>query len=193
MNSTNPAHPLQVLGISGSLRGDSHNTTALRAVAALADPTIRLTMWNGLVGIPPFCEDHESEPAPAVRDLRTAFAEADSLLISTPEYNGSIPGQLKNALDWASRPYGASALSGKPVTIMSASPSAYGAQWAQDDLRKILTTCGAQVTVFSLAISQAHTAFRPDDVPHDPELHESLLTLLHHIRPSTRDTSAARR
>lgn len=181
MNSPMTTHPLRVLGISGSLRADSHNTAALRAVAALAGPAVSLTLWDGLAGIPPFCEDHESDPGPAVRDLSAALTAADALLISTPEYNASVPGQLKNALDWASRPYGQSPLTGKVTTIISASPSAYGGQWAQDDLRKILTTCGAHVTDYSLAIPQAHTAFRPDDIPHDPDLHEKLRDLPNHL------------
>ncbi|MFK0295438.1 NADPH-dependent FMN reductase [Streptomyces sp. NPDC090442] len=176
-----PGRPVRVLGISGSLRVDSHNTAALRAVAALANPAVQLTLFDGLAAIPPFCEDCENDPAPAVEELRSALREADALLISTPEYNSTVPGQLKNALDWASRPYGDSPLTGKTTTLISASPSAYGAQWAQDDLRKILTTCGAHVTDHSLAIPEAHTAFGPDGLPHHPDLHTNLATLLHHL------------
>lgn len=177
-----PGGPIRVLGISGSLRAGSHNTTALRAVAALAGPAIRFTLFNDLAAIPPFCEDHENAPIPAVEDLRAALHAADALLIATPEYNATIPGQLKNALDWASRPYGTSALTGKTTTLISASPSTHGAQWAQDDLRKILTTCGAHVTDHGLAIPRAHTAFGPDGHPLHPDLHTNLATLLDHLR-----------
>ncbi|WP_102924710.1 NAD(P)H-dependent oxidoreductase [Streptomyces noursei] len=96
MNTT--TRPLRVLGISGSLRADSFNTAALRATAAPAGPAIGLHIWDGLGAVPPFCEDHEGPPAPAGDHLRTALGQADALLVATPEYSSSIPGQLKNAL-----------------------------------------------------------------------------------------------
>lgn len=95
-----------ILGISGSLRRDSHNARLLRAAARKLAPWARLCVWDGLAAIPPFNVDHEDRPAPAaVRRLRDAIAGADAVLISTPEYNASFPGQLKNALDWVSCPY----------------------------------------------------------------------------------------
>ena len=97
---------MRVLGISGSLRRDSHNTRLLRAAAELLPPGAELVLFDGLAAVPPYDEDADVEPAPAgVRALRDAIAAADALLISTPEYNASIPGVLKNAIDWASRPF----------------------------------------------------------------------------------------
>ena len=95
---------MRVLGISGSLRRDSHNTKLLRAAEELLPPYAELEIWDGLKGVPPFDEDDEDVPGPAVVSLRKAVAEADLLLFATPEYNASVPGQLKNAVDWLSRP-----------------------------------------------------------------------------------------
>ena len=96
---------MRILGISGSLRRDSHNTRLLRAAAELLPPGAELEVWEQLRDVPPFDEDHESDPAPAVLALREAVEEADAVLFVTPEYNAGIPGQLKNAVDWLSRPY----------------------------------------------------------------------------------------
>src|SRR6266480_1011466 len=106
----------------------------------------------GRPGRPPFSEDLEAAPAPpGVTDLRQVIAEADGLLFATPEYNGSVPGQLKNAIDWASRPPRGSVLQGKPAAVISASPTLNGAAWAQADLRKILKIAGADVCDSGLA------------------------------------------
>src|SRR5947208_16805393 len=96
---------MKVLAISGSLRGASHNTKLLRAAAELFPPYVEFELWDGLKAVPPYDEDDDIDPAPAaVAQLRAAIAGADAVLFATPEYNSSIPGQLKNALDWASRP-----------------------------------------------------------------------------------------
>ena len=101
---------MRVLAISGSLRAASHNTALLRAAAQLAPEGVEVELYHGLDRLPPFNEDHEADlPAPEVARLRDAIATADAVLISTPEYNGTLPGQLKHAIDWASRPYGAGA------------------------------------------------------------------------------------
>src|SRR5213078_3898572 len=100
-------------------------------------------------------EDLDVDPAPeAVRALREAIAGADALLIATPEYNGSVPGALKNALDWASRPHGESALVAKPVAVISSSPSPFGATWAGEHLRRALMLSGAAVVEGELAIGK---------------------------------------
>src|SRR5579864_8009667 len=123
---------MNVLGISGSLRRDSHNAALLRAAGELLPDGVELEVWDGLKAVPPYDEDDDVEPAPAaVADLRDAIAGADAILITTPEYNHSIPGQLKNALDWASRPKLEAALWTKPVAVIGASQSMYGALWAQ--------------------------------------------------------------
>ena len=113
--------------------------------------------------MPPFDEDDERGPAPAaVAELRDAIAGADAVLIATPEYNGSVPGQLKNALDWASRPHATNALRNKPVAVVGASPGGFGAIWAQADLRRILARIGARVVDRDLPVAHAHTLFHDD-------------------------------
>lgn len=97
-----------------------------------------------------------------MQSLRAAINSADALLLATPEYNGSIPGQLKNAIDWASRPPGAGVLGGKPVAVVGASPSRYGASWAQTELRKVLDNAGAHVLEHELTLARADTAFTAD-------------------------------
>lgn len=150
----------RILAISGSLRADSVNTTLLRAAAATAGGTW-VELWNGLGAIPPFNEDGEDDTPASVADMRAAIAGADALLISTPEYNGSIPGQLKNALDWASRPYGDSVLVGKPVTVISASPGDHGGAWAAEHLGKVLHIVGSRVLGASFCLPLADQAFEP--------------------------------
>src|SRR5918996_4167746 len=119
---------MRVLAISGSLRRGSYNTALLRAARDLAPPGVAVELYKGLDAIPAFNEDLEGSPPAAVEDLRGWIAQADALLVATPEYNGSAPGALKNALDWASRPRGTAALVGKPVAVIGASPTAYGAK-----------------------------------------------------------------
>ncbi|SMD24936.1 NADPH-dependent FMN reductase [Kibdelosporangium aridum] len=146
---------MKILAISGSLRADSYSTQLLRTAAGLTS----LQLWNGLATVPPFSEDHEDAPAQAVHDMRAEVAAADALLIATPEYNTTIPGQLKNALDWMSRPYLEGVLVDKPVAVVGVSPSDYGADWAQNDLRKVLKVCGAHVVERHLCIPRADSAF----------------------------------
>lgn len=127
--------PLTILGIAGSLRRKSYNRAALRAAAELLPAGTRLDIIE-LDGIPPFSEDREREPPPEVVELKRRIRAADAVLFSTPEYNYSIPGVLKNAIDWASRPYGDSAWGGKPVAVMGASPGFTGTARAQYHLRQ---------------------------------------------------------
>jgi chromate reductase len=137
---------MKVLGISGSLRRDSHNTNLLRAAAELVDGEVELVVWEGLKAVPPYDEDDDVADAPAaVAELRAAIAGADAVLFATPEYNSSIPGQLKNALDWISRPLATSPLRNKPVAVVGASTGAFGAVWSQAELRKVLAAIGARV------------------------------------------------
>ena len=148
---------MRVLGISGSLRRDSLNSALLRAAAERLPAGAELTTFERLAEIPPYSEDAEAGPAPdAVRELREAIRAADAVLIATPEYNHSLPGQLKNALDWASRPAGKSALSGKPAAAIGASKSMFGAVWAQAELRKVLAAMGGRVVEAELPVAQAN-------------------------------------
>src|SRR6185503_2664810 len=127
--------PIKILGIAGSLRVQSHNRAALRAAMALLPPGVMLEVFD-LDGIPSFNQDDERKPPQKVMDLKARIRAADAVLLATPEYNYSIPGVLKNAIDWASRPYGDSAWNGKPVGIMSASVGAFGGIRAQYQLRQ---------------------------------------------------------
>jgi chromate reductase len=121
---------------------------------------MELEIYEGLRELPPYDQDvQDDEPPRAVRDLRKRISEADALLIATPEYNGSIPGVLKNAVDWASRPFPNNALRGKPVAIVGASTGSYGALWAQTDLRKVLGIAGARVLEGELPVPRAHERF----------------------------------
>jgi chromate reductase len=126
---------VRILGIPGSLRKASFNRAALRAAAELLPPDASLEIFD-LEGIPPFSEDDEQSLPPRVAGLKARIREADAILIATPEYNYSVPGVLKNAIDWASRPYGDSAWEGKPVAIMGASVGATGTARAQYHLRQ---------------------------------------------------------
>jgi chromate reductase, NAD(P)H dehydrogenase (quinone) len=151
---------MQVLGISGSLRSGSHNTNLLRAAAELLGEDVELEVWEGLKAVPPYDEDDDVEPAPAaVAALRAAVAGADAVLFATPEYNSSIPGQLKNAIDWVSRPLATNPLRNKPVAVVGASSGAFGAVWAQAELRKVLAATGARVVEGEVAVGHAPTRF----------------------------------
>ena len=151
---------MKVLGISGSLRRDSHNRGLLLEAAELFPAGVELELYDGLKALPPYDEDDDGEEAdPAVERLRDAVTRADAILIATPEYNSSVPGQLKNAVDWLSRPRGEAALRNKPVAVIGASTGAFGAVWAQAELRKVLASTGARVVDLELPLSKAHEAF----------------------------------
>ena len=135
----------RILAISGSLRQASHNTQLLRLAQEHAPDGVEIVIWDGLAAMPAYNEDLEVDPGEAVEELRAAIADADALLIATPEYNFGVPGALKNALDWASRPYGASPLTGKPTAVIGASPSSFMALQARGDLRRALALSGAVV------------------------------------------------
>jgi chromate reductase len=147
---------LRILAISGSLRRDSHNTALLRAAAGCVPAGVELELWDGLKAVPPYDEDDDGEWAPAtVTALRSAVAGADAVLFATPEYNHSVPGALKNALDWVSRPIATNPLRDKPVAVVGASTGIFGAIWAQAELRKVLGALGARVLDRELAVGQA--------------------------------------
>jgi chromate reductase, NAD(P)H dehydrogenase (quinone) len=166
---------MKVLGISGSLRRDSYNTKLPRAAEELLPPFAELMIWDGLKAVPPFDEDDEGGPVPtAVASLREAVAGADLLLFATPEYNASIPGQLKNAVDWLSRPFATTVLRGKPALVVGASTGAFGAVWSQADLRKVLTMAGARVVEAEVAVGHAPTKFDELGALIDEEIVEQL-------------------
>jgi len=164
-----------VLGISGSLRAGSYNTRLLLAAARGLPPAAEFRQLTGLDRIPPYNQDVDRGLGPEpVRELREALRRADAILISTPEYNHSIPGQLKNALDWASRPVPANSLRGRPVAVVGASTSIFGAVWAQAEVRKVLAATGAQVLDAELPVARAADAFDADGELRDPDLRARL-------------------
>ena len=128
--------PMTILGIAGSLRRASYNRAALRAAERLVPEGARLDIFD-LAGIPPFNQDEEANPPARVVELKRSIRAADAILLVTPEYNYSIPGVLKNAIDWASRPYGDNSWEGKPAAIMGASAGNLGTARAQYHLRQV--------------------------------------------------------
>jgi chromate reductase len=169
---------MHILGLSGSLRRDSHNTRLLRGVATLLPEGAELELFSQLAAIPPFSEDDEHQTPPAVAALKAAIAGADAVIVATPEYNASIPGVLKNALDWASRPVADNPLRGKPAAVIGASTSLFGAVWAQAETRKVLTTIGARVVDRELPVGQADEALGENGLPRDRDAVEQLSATL---------------
>lgn len=169
---------MRILGISGSLRRGSHNRRLLRAAGDALPPGVVLVEWDGLAGLPAFDEDLEASPPEPVEDFFAAIEDADALLVATPEYNASIPGALKNAFDWASRPFPDNVLKDKPVAVVGASTGLFGAVWAQAEVRKTLKASGAHVLEDELPVGLADGAFAEDGGLADPELAERLSDLV---------------
>ncbi|HKB94401.1 MAG TPA: NAD(P)H-dependent oxidoreductase [Gaiellaceae bacterium] len=150
---------MRILAVSGSLRAGSHNTELLRAAANAAPEGIVVELWEGIGDLPIYDQDLEDDAPESVRRLREEWGEADAVLFATPEYNGSVPGGLKNAIDWASRPKGEAPLLNKTVAVVGASTGQFGALWAQQDLRRILGIAGARVVGSELPASRAQDGF----------------------------------
>jgi len=131
------SNPIRILGIAGSLRRESYNRAALQAATTLVPEGATIEIFE-LDGIPGFNQDEEQNPPAKVVELKKQVREADAILFVTPEYNYSVPGVLKNAIDWASRPYGDSAWNGKPAAIMGASIGTIGTARAQYHLRQMM-------------------------------------------------------
>ena len=169
---------MRILGVAGSLRRDSFNRRLLRAAAALLAPPAQLVEYDGLKALPHFDEDEESDLSAAVLAWREAITAADWLLFVTPEYNSSIPGVLKNAVDWASRPISTAALRNKPVAVIGASTGMFGAVWAQAELRKSLASAGGRVVDRELAVAGADQAFDEHGALRSRELELQLRSIL---------------
>lgn len=183
---------MKVLAISGSLRDDSHNTALLRAAAELL-PGAEVEIYPALESLPPLREDRLDPRPDAVQQLWDAVASSDALLISTPEYNHSIPGQLKNALDWLSRPLAESPLKGMPAAVVGASTGMFGAVWAQAETRKVLGAIGARVLDEELPVGQAGQKFSGgalDDEEIREALAEHLAAFERHAAGETASTTA---
>jgi chromate reductase len=174
---------MRILAISGSLRGGSHNTALLRASSELLSSDDELTLWEGLAGIPAYDQDDDVMPAPApVAALRDAVAAADAVLIATPEYNSSIPGALKNALDWASRPIATNVFRNKPVAVIGSSAGMFGAVWAQAELRKVLAAMGARVAEVEVAVGRSAEKFDAEGRLLDEGVRDELRAALSTLR-----------
>jgi chromate reductase len=169
---------MRILAISGSLRRDSHNTALLGAAAALLPPEVEFVRYESLAGIPGFNEDDVAQRPAAAQHLWDAAAGADGVLISAPEYNHSIPGVLKNALDWLSRPLADSPLKNKPAVVIGASTGMFGAVWSQAETRKVLGAIGARVIDRELPVPTAHEQFEESGRLSDAELERELLLSL---------------
>lgn len=161
---------MRILGIAGSLRQGSHNRKLLRAATLTVPSGVELVAWEGLADIPAFDEDLETTPPPVVQAFLDDVRAADAVLIATPEYNASLPGALKNALDWASRPFPDNVLKDKPAAVVGASTGLFGAVWAQAEVRKVLKATGAHVLEDELPVGLADGAFAPGGGLADPEL-----------------------
>jgi chromate reductase len=185
---------MRVLGISGSLRRDSHNTELLRAAAQLLPPGAELELWGDLKAVPAYDADDDygliGRPE-SLRALDAAIRDADVVLFSTPEYNHSIPGALKNALDWLSRPLAESPLRGKPVAVVGASTGLFGAVWAQAELRKVLSAIGARVIDRELPVGLAADAFTENGRLADHDLELTLADVIAELAGEVRVLSEA--
>ena len=166
---------MRVLAISGSLRADSNNTGLLRALREEAPAGIDVEIWDGLKAIPPYDADDDVVPGPPdVEAFRELVREVDAVFFATPEYNSSVPGALKNALDWASRPLATNSFRNKPVAVISSSAGAFGGVWAAAELRKVLGAMGARVTEAELSVGHGAEKFGDDGRLADDEVRQGL-------------------
>jgi len=183
---------MKILAISGSLREASNNTALLRSLAEEAPEGVEIELWNGLRAIPPYDGDHDLEPGPpAVEAFRALVREADAVVFATPEYNSSVPGALKNALDWASRPLATNAFRNKPVAVIGSSAGAFGAVWAAAELRKVLAAMGARVAEVEVAVGRAQDKFDAGGRLVDEDVREQLRDALATLAAETRPVLAA--
>jgi chromate reductase, NAD(P)H dehydrogenase (quinone) len=190
---------MRVLGISGSLRRDSFNTALLRAAAERLPGGVEFVAFERLAEIPAYDADLEAavesgevESPTAVETLREEMRAADAVLVSTPEYNHSIPGALKNALDWASRPAGESALMGTPAAVIGASTGMFGAVWAQAETRKVLGALGGRVLEREYPFPRAQDAYADGELSLNPEQSEALEEFLRELIASAEEAAEAR-
>jgi chromate reductase, NAD(P)H dehydrogenase (quinone) len=182
---------MQILAISGSLRQGSYNTALLRAAADLLPPGVTVNLYDHLEEVPAFNEDRVADRPESVDRLWDAVAEVDGVLISSPEYNSSIPGVLKNALDWLSRPLIESPLRNKPVAVIGASTSMFGAVWAQAETRKVLGAIGARVLDRELPIPHAEEQFDDAGKLVEKETEQELDSIVHELVEAIEARAAA--
>ncbi len=172
---------MNILMLVGSLRADSWTARLADSVSGLLPAGTSSAAYADLAGLPHYDQDLDTDAPPAaVVAFRAAVEAADALVVATPEYNGSLPGVLKNAIDWASRPRGAAAITGKPVAVLSVSPSPRGAQWAREDAVRILRVAGAEPLENSVGVATVHAAI-VDGFFADYRVEQSLTELMHSL------------
>jgi chromate reductase len=183
---------MRVLGISGSLRDDSYNTKLLRIAGELLEAAdMDFTVYDGLKEVPAYDQDDDFQPGPpSVARLREAVAETDAILIATPEYNSSVPGHLKNALDWVSRPIASNPMRNVPVAVIGASTGMFGAVWAQAELRKVCAAIGARVLEVELPVGHAHTRFDEEGRLIDDAIRDQLQAVVNVLVAETAESLA---
>ncbi|MBD8868983.1 NAD(P)H-dependent oxidoreductase [Nocardioides donggukensis] len=178
----------RILVIVGSLRADSLNRRIAETLRTQAPDGVRLEIFDGLAEIPFYNEDLDGEEVPsAAVALRDRVADADRVLVVTPEYNGTMPAALNNAIDWLSRPYGVGALTGKPFAVIGATPTPYGGKWAHDDARRSAGIAGAQV-LDGIEVSQSALA---GDILADEEVVGRLLGAVRALADHDPEAAAA--
>jgi chromate reductase, NAD(P)H dehydrogenase (quinone) len=185
---------VQILAVSGSLRAGSYSTSLLRAAIEAAPDGVEVELFDpaAIADLPLYDQDLDGEDVPEpVQRLRDEWASADAILFATPEYNGSVPGGLKNAIDWASRPRLEAALTNKTVAVVSSSTGQFGGMWAQADLRKILGIAGARVVGDELPVTRAQERFDAAGRLTDAELFERLRLLLERVAAEAIPTAVA--
>ncbi|MBA9002417.1 NAD(P)H-dependent oxidoreductase [Thermomonospora cellulosilytica] len=185
---------VRVLALVGSLRAGSHNRRLAETAVRLAPENVRISLYEGLGELPFYNEDIDTEaalPEQAAR-IRAAAAEADALLLFSPEYNGTMPAVLKNAIDWLSRPYGAGAIHGKPVAVAGTAFGRYGGVWAQEEIRKAAGIAGATVLDdVKLAIPDSINRFAAAHPADDPEVVEGLTKVIDRLAAEISAAKAA--
>jgi chromate reductase len=185
---------VKILAVSGSLRAGSYNTSLLRAAVEAAPEGVEVELFepSAIAELPLYDQDLDGrDVAEPVQSLREEWSSADAIFFATPEYNGSVPGGLKNAIDWASRPRLEAALTNKTVAVVSASTGQFGGMWAQADLRKILGIAGARVVGDELPVTRAQERFDAEGRLVDAELFERLRLLLETVAAEAIPTAVA--
>jgi NAD(P)H-dependent FMN reductase len=182
---------MNILMLVGSLRAESWTRQLVDATSALLPEDAHSEVYAGLRDLPHYDQDLDGDDVPApVTAFREAVASADALVVASPEYNGTIPGVLKNAIDWASRPRGASALQGMPVAVLSVSPSPRGAQWAREDLVKVLGVAGAQPLENAVGVATVHEVVTDGQIT-DPGVRQALTELVAALVDAEQERRAA--
>ncbi|MDO5065851.1 MAG: NAD(P)H-dependent oxidoreductase [Propionibacteriaceae bacterium] len=180
---------VRILALVGSLRQGSVNRQLVRLVQEGLSAGVEIESFEELKAIPPFDEDDEGQVPDVVLELRRRIAEADAVLVATPEYNSSVPGQLKNALDWASRPFATNELRGKPVAVVGASPSGGGARSAIADAQRILQRIGATVIDETYSLARAFGKLDESGQLNSPESKEGMAAVVAALVRKSRETA----